>query len=138
MRTFTSVLVILLSIVIAMPRMQAQVQAPVQSPASHTASQSAIDAALQQHVSSAAADRADLLRVLANPEVKAVADKAGLDLRRAATAVASLEGEQLSQVAAQARQVDQALAGGQSRVVLSTTVIIIALLVLILLIVAID
>ena len=76
------VLVILLSIVIAMPRVQAQ--------ASHTASQSAIDAALQAHVSSAAADRADLLRVLANPEVKAVADKAGLDLRRATTAVTSL------------------------------------------------
>lgn len=134
MRTYTSVLVILLSIVITMPRVQAQVQAP----ASHTASQSAIDAALQQHVSSAAADRADLLRVLANPEVKAVADKAGLDLRRATTAVASLDGQELSQLAAQARQVDQALAGGQSRVVLSTTVIIIALLVLILLIVAID
>ena len=103
MRTSTSVLVILLSIVIAMPRVQAQ--------AAHTASQSAIDAALQQHVSSAAADRADLLRVLANPEVKAVADKAGLDLRKATTAVASLEGQQLSQLAAQARQVDQALAG---------------------------
>ena len=130
MRTSTSVLVILLSIVIAMPRVQAQ--------AAHTASQSAIDAALQQHVSSAAADRADLLRVLANPEVKAVADKAGLDLRKATTAVASLEGQQLSQLAAQARQVDQALAGGQSRIVISTTVIIIALLVLILLIVAID
>ena len=130
MRTFTSVLVILLSIVIAMPRLQAQ--------ASHTASQSAIDAALQQHVSSAASERADLLRVLANPEVKAVAGKAGLDLRRATTAVASLEGQQLSQLAAQARQVDEALAGGQSRIVISTTVIIIALLVLILLIVAID
>jgi hypothetical protein len=116
--------------VIAMPRVHAQ--------ASHTASQSAIDAALQQHVSSAAADRADLLRVLANPEVKAVAEKAGLDLRRATTAVASLEGQELSQLAAQARQVDQALAGGQSRIVISTTVIIIALLVLILLIVAID
>jgi hypothetical protein len=134
MRTSTCVLVILLSIVIAMPRVQAQGQAP----ASHTASQSAIDAALQQHVSSTAADRADLLRVLANPEVKAVADKAGLDLRRATTAVASLEGQELSQLAAQARQVDRDLAGGQSRVVLSTTVIIIALLVLILLIVAID
>jgi len=130
MRTYTSVLVILLSIVIAMPRLQAQ--------ASHTASQSAIDAALQQHVSSAASERADLLRVLANPEVKAVADKAGLDLRRATTAVASLEGQQLTQLAAQARQVDEALAGGQSRIVISTTVIIIALLVLILLIVAID
>jgi predicted Zn-dependent protease len=130
MRTFTSVLVILLSIVVAMPRVQAQ--------ASHTASQSAIDAALQEQVSSAAADRADVQRVLANPEVKAAADAAGIDLRRASTAVASLEGEQLSQVAAQARQVDQALAGGQSRIVISTTVIIIALLVLILLIVALD
>jgi hypothetical protein len=130
MRTFTSVLVILLSIVVAMPRVQAQ--------ASHTASQSAIDAALQDHVSSAAAERADVQRVLANPEVKAVADAAGIDLRRASTAVASLEGEQLSQIAAQARQVDQALAGGQSKIVISTTVIIIALLVLILLIVALD
>jgi hypothetical protein len=113
-----------------MPRVQAQ--------ASHTASQSAIDAALQQHVSTTAADRADLLRVLANPEVKAVADKAGLDLRKATTAVVSLEGQELTQLAAQARQVDEALAGGQSRVVISTTVIIIVLLVLILLIVAID
>jgi hypothetical protein len=130
MRTSTSVLVILLSIVIAMSRVQAQT--------SHTASQSAIDAALQEHVSSAAADRADLMRVLANPEVKTVADRTGLDLRRATTAVASLDGPQLAQLAAQARQVDQALAGGQSRVVISTTVIIIALLVLILIIVAVD
>src|SRR5688572_7333464 len=130
MRTSTSVLVILVSLVVAVPRLQAQTP--------HAASQSAIDAALQQHVATASADRADLLRVLSNPEVKAVADKAGLDLRRVTTAVASLEGQELAQMAAQARQVDQALAGGQSRVVLSTTVIIIALLVLILLIVAID
>ena len=130
MRTSTCVLVILLSLVIAMPRVQAQ--------ASHTASQSAIDAALQAQVSSADADRADLLRVLANPDVKAVADKAGLDLRRATTAVTSLQGQELTQLAAQARQVDQALAGGQSKVVISTTMIIIVLLVLILLIVAIN
>lgn len=125
MRTSTSVLVVLLSL-LAMPRIQAQ--------ASHTASQSAIDAALQQHVSTAAADRADLLRVLGNPEVKAVAEKAGLDLRRATTAVASLDGQELTQLAAQARQVDQALAGGQSSITISTTVIIIGLLVLILLV----
>ena len=125
MRTSTSVLVVLLSL-LAMPRIQAQ--------ASHTASQSAIDAALQQHVSTAAADRADLLRVLGNPEVKAVAEKAGLDLRRATTAVASLDGQALTQLAAQARQVDQALAGGQSSITVSTTVIIIGLLVLILLV----
>jgi len=130
MRMSTCVLVILLSLVSATPRVLAQ--------APHTASQSAIDAALQAHVSSADADRADLLRVLANPDVKAVADKAGLDLRRATTAVTSLQGQELTQLAAQARQVDQALAGGQSKVVISTTMIIIILLVLILLIVAID
>ena len=130
MRTSTSVLVVLLSIVIAVPRVYAQ--------APHTATQSAMDAALQQHVATAAADRADLLRVLSTPQVKAVADKAGLDLRRATTAVASLEGQELTQLAAHARQVDQALAGGQSRVVISTTMIIIALLVLILIIVAVD
>ena len=130
MRTSTCVLVILLSLVIAMPRVQAQ--------ASHTASQSAIDAALEAHVVSADADRADLLRVLANPEVKAVADKAGLDLRRATTAVTSLQGQELTQLAAQARQVDQTLAGGQSKVVISTTMLILVLLVLMLLIVAID
>ena len=52
--------------------------------------------------------------------------------------MASLDGQELTRIAAQARQVDQALAGGQSRIVISTTVIIIILLVLILLIVAID
>lgn len=129
MRTSTSVLVVLLAIILAVPRVQAQ---------SHTASQSAIDAALQQHVSTATADRADLLRVLGNPEIKAVADKAGLDLRRATTAVALLDGQELTQLAAQARQVDQALAGGQSRITISTTMIIIALLVIILIIVAVD
>ena len=53
-------------------------------------------------------------------------------------AVGTLEGSQLAEVAAQARQAEQALAGGQSRVVISTTMIIIALLVLILIIVAVD
>ena len=75
---------------------------------------------------------------LDHPEVAAVAGRAGLDLKRAASAVATLDAQQLAQVAAQARQVDEALAGGQSRIVISTTLVIIALLVLILIIVAVD
>jgi hypothetical protein len=130
MRTSTLVLVILLSTLIAVPRAQAQTQ--------HTAPQSAMDAAVQQHVASVASDRDDVLRVLNLPQVKAVAGRAGLDLRKATNAVASLEGENLSAVAAQARQVEQSLAGGQSKIVISTTMIIIALLVLILIIVAVD
>ncbi len=130
MRTSISVLAILMVVITAVPRAQGH--------GSHTAPQTALDAALQQHVSSTAADRETVLRVLEHPEVAAVAGKAGVDLRRAASAVATLDGEQLAQLVAQAQQVDEALAGGQSRVVISTTLIIIVLLVLILIIVAVD
>ena len=130
MRTTVSIVAILLMVLTSMPRVQAQ--------ATHTAPQSAIDAALQQHAAGAAADREAVLRVLGRSEVKDVAEKAGIDLRRATGAVATLDGGELAQVAAQAQQVEQALAGGQSRVVISTTLIIIALLVLILIIVAVD
>jgi hypothetical protein len=97
-----------------------------------------MDAAVQEHVATTASDRDDVLRVLNLPQVKAVAGQAGLDLRKATTAVATLEGQDLSAVAAQARQVERSLAGGQSKIVISTTMIIIALLVLILIIVAVD
>ena len=130
MRTSISVLAILMLVITAVPRAQGH--------SSHAAPQSALDAALQQHTAAADADRQTVLRVLEHPEVAAVADNVGLDLRRAASAIATLDGEQLAQLAAQAQQVDEALAGGQSRVVISTTLIIIALLVLILIIVAVD
>jgi len=97
-----------------------------------------MDAAVQEHVASTASDREDVLRVLNLPQVKAVAGQAGLDLRKATTAVATLDGDDLKAASAQARQVERTLVGGQSKIVLSTTVIIIALLILILLIVAID
>ena len=93
---------------------------------------------LEQHVSGVAADRADVLRVLEHPAVKDVASRAGIDLRRAASAVTTVDAQDLGALAAQARQAEQALAGGQSKVTISTTVIIIGLLVLILLIVALD
>lgn len=130
MRTFVSVVAVLMMVTIAVPRAEAQT--------SHAAPQAALDAVLQQHVTAQAVDREAILRVLDHPEVKAVAERAGLDVRRAATAVATLDGQELAQAAAQAQQVEQALAGGQSRVVISTTLIIIALLVLILIIVAVD
>jgi hypothetical protein len=125
-----SVLAVLFTLVIALPSANAQ--------SAHAAPQSALDAAVQQHVSTAAADREMIQKLLDRDEVKEVAGKAGLDLRRAAGAVATLDGQQLADAAAQARQVEQALAGGQSRITISTTLIIIALLVLILIIVAVD
>src|SRR4030095_12985252 len=96
MRTPVSVLVVLVTVITAVPRVHAQ--------GSHAATQSAIDSALEQHVWGAAPARADVLRVLENPAVKETAARAGIDLRRAASAVATIDSQQLGALAAQARQ----------------------------------
>jgi len=130
MRMIASLLGVVFVVVAVVP--------PVNAQSSHTASMSALESAVQEHVASGAADRESVQRLLARPEVQAIAGEVGIDLWRVESAVGTLEGSQLAEVAAQARQADRALAGGQSRVVISTTMIIIALLVLILIIVAVD
>lgn len=128
MHTLTSIVLVWLLVVVP----------PVYGQTSHAAPATALDAAVQEHVASRAADRDTVLRLLARPEVQAVAGDAGIDLRRVERAVGTLDDSTLTEVAAQARQVEQALAGGQSRVTISTTTIIIVLLLIILIIVAVD
>jgi hypothetical protein len=128
MRMFVMSLAMLFTLVATVSRADAQ--------EIHTASQAALDAALQQHVSTSSADRDTVLEFLEREDVKKVAGKAGLDVRRAASAVATLNGEELASLALQARQVEQSLAGGQSSITISTTLIIIALLIIILIVVA--
>lgn len=130
MRTLASVVLVTFSLLTLVPRVDAQT--------SHAAPQAALDAALQQHAASADADRATVLRLLDRPEVQAIAGDIGLDIRRAQDAVRTLDGQELANLAVQAGQAEQALAGGQSRITISTTLIIMALLVLILIIVAVD
>jgi hypothetical protein len=127
MRTPVSVLSILFCILIGVSAAAAQ--------APHAAPPSAIDQALEQHAAALDDDRAVVQRVLERPDVRALAAKVGVDVRRAQSAVATLQGEQLAQLAGQARQAEQALAGGQGgSITLSYTLIIIGLLVLILLV----
>jgi pyruvate/2-oxoglutarate dehydrogenase complex dihydrolipoamide acyltransferase (E2) component len=126
MRTVVSFIVVLLCSLALTPRADAQ--------SSHAASMAAMDEALQQHPDPADADRALVQRVLEQPAVRALAAELGVDIRRASSAVTTLEGAPLTQLAAQAQQVEQALAGGQGAVTISYTLIIIGLLVLILLI----
>ena len=130
MRLFVSLVAILLMVTAVVPRLQAQTM--------HSAPQAALDAAVQQHIDAAAADRQAVQRVLERSDVKAIAGRAGIDLRRATAAASTLQGDDLARVAAQARQVETSLAGGQSKVTISTTLIIIGLLVLILIIGAVD
>jgi hypothetical protein len=128
MRMLASIVVLMVSLVTVIP--------PAHAQTSHAAPQAALDAAVQDHAATAAADRETVLRLLERPEVRAVAGDLGLDLRRAQSAVLTLDAQQLTELAAQARQAEQGLAGGQSTVTISTTVIIIALLILIIILVA--
>jgi hypothetical protein len=130
MRMIASLLVAVFVVVAVVP--------PVNAQSSHTAPMSALESVVQEHVASGAADLEAVLRLLARPEVQAIAGDVGIDLRRVESAVGTLEGSQLAEVAAQARESEHALAGGQSRISISTTMIIIALLVIILIVVAVD
>ncbi len=58
--------------------------------------------------------RGAILKLLGREEVKALAQRTGLDLRRAQSAVATLEGEELRGLAEQASAADATLAGGQT------------------------
>ena len=129
MRMLASLVVLMVSLGAVIPAVHAQT--------SHAAPQSALDAAVQEHAADAASDRETVARLLQRPEVQAIAGDLGLDLRRAESAVATLDGQQLTELAAQARQAEQALAGGQS-VTISAIWIIIGLLLLILLILAVN
>jgi len=102
----------------------------------HVADRATLDQVIADHVERAVDDREAIRRVLEIERVRQLAEEVGLDLKGAEAAVATLDDAEAGIIAAQARNVTDALAGGQSTVTISTTVIIIALLVLILIIVA--
>jgi len=135
MRSTCSIVATVLSVLIAAPPILASPGGP-QGSAPHVAPERALDAAVEQHVRAANQDRETVRLFLQRGDVRAIAGKYGVDIRRAESAVATMDASELASVAAQARQADRALAGGASTVTISTTTIIIGLLVLILLIVA--
>ena len=106
--------------------------APTAGAQNHVITKSALDKAVRAHVTQEQADRAVILSVLERADVRTVAGKAGLSVEQAQAAVAALQGEDLGQAAAYARQVQNELAGGASTIVISTTTIILVLLIIIL------
>lgn len=104
----------------------------------HIAGQAVLDAAVQERARDTDRDRETVRLFLQRADVRTIAGKYGIDIRRAENAVAAMDAAEAAQVAAQARAADETLAGGQSKVTISTTTIIIGLLVLILLIVALN
>ena len=68
-----------------------------------------------------AADRDAIMSVLQRAEVRDIAARSGLSLETAEAAVSALQGQDLQQAAAQARQVQDNLAGGASTIVSGST-----------------
>lgn len=101
----------------------------------HAASSGTLDDIVLAHAGTLEAERAELRSFLQRPEVREIADAAGIDIATAGTAVASLSAGEIRLLSGQVAQVDAALAGGDS-VVISTTAIILGLLILIIILVA--
>jgi hypothetical protein len=129
MRIVRRSLAVCLAVFLAVPAAQAQ---------THVIGKSALDNAVKQRVSQDQADRDAIRTLLQRSEVRDIAAKAGLSLAKAEAAVSTLHGDDLRELASQARQVQNDLAGGASTVVISTTTIIIVLLIVILIVALAD
>jgi hypothetical protein len=108
---------------------------PAHAQERHAVAPSALAAAVTDHMAARDADRDAIREALARPEVRAVAERTGIDIDRAAASIDSLDSSSLARAAESARQVNQALVGGSS-ITISTTTIIIVLLIIILSLVA--
>jgi len=112
--------------------------APMASAQDHVINKSALDQAVQQRVGQEQADREVIVSLLHRADVREIASKAGLSIEKAEAAANTLQGSDLATAAAQARQVQNDLAGGASTIVISTTTIIIVLLLIILIVAIAD
>lgn len=129
MAVFRRFLAVCLMLIIAAPVARAQ---------QHVVDKSALEQSIKNRVAEQQDDREAIRSLLRRAEVKHIAEKAGLSLARAEAAVSMLEGEELRDLAKQARQAQNDLSGGASTVVISTTTIIIVLLLVILIIAIAD
>jgi hypothetical protein len=95
-------------------------------------------AALAQAVAAQAAtdqqNRDAVLGLLHRAEVREMADRLGLTVTRAESAVSALDSTELARLAAQARVADDQLAGGNQTVVISLTTLLLIIIIVILLV----
>ena len=102
----------------------------------HAVTGEEIDALLADHVRTDREARSQVRAFLQRAEVRRVASDAGLDIRTAESAVASLDDAEARALADRVDRLDETLAGANDAIVISTTTLIIALLVLIIILVA--
>ena len=132
MTTVRRFLAVLLAMVFIVPSARAQGRQ------AHVIERIALDRAIQERVAQEKADRDAIVSLLARSEVRQVAARAGVSLEKVEAAVSTLQGDDLREIASQARHVQDELAGGASTITISTTTIIIVLLIIILIVVIAD
>jgi hypothetical protein len=76
--------------------------------------------------------RSALRTVVANPQVRAVAARLGLDVTRADGAIATMTPAELERAATPVRDLNERLAGGANTVIISTTTLLLILIIVIL------
>ena len=79
-------------------------------------------------------NRKAIATVLDRRDVQAVAKKMGLDVKRAQSAVTTLEGTQLADLAALARDAEHDLAGGDKTIAISVTTLLLLLILIVLIV----
>jgi hypothetical protein len=110
------------------------VSSPVLAQQAHIVDRAAMEQAIAEKANRAAADRELVLRVLDRSEVRELASRMGVSIERAEAAIATLDGTELRELAAQADEVETALAGGQSVIVISVTTLLLLLILIVLLV----
>ncbi len=110
--------------------------APQAGAQNHVISKSALGDAVKARVAQDQADREAIRSLLQRADVREIAKQAGLSVATAEAAVSTLEGDDLHQLASQARQVQNDLAGGATVVITTTTIIIILLLIILIVLIA--
>jgi hypothetical protein len=79
-----------------------------------------------------AANRQVVERVRSRPDVQAAAERLGLDVKQARSAIAQLDSAELAAVAGQAQAVDNDPAGGQRYIVVSVTTLLLIIIIILL------
>ena len=97
---------------------------------------SALEQAVQERVKQEQADREAIASLLRRAEVRQIAAKAGLSIEKAEAAVSTLQGDDLKDLASQARQAENDLAGGATVVITTTTIILILLIIILIVLIA--
>src|SRR6185503_17305798 len=109
---------------------------PLLANAETVVTESELDAAMANRADSDVASREAILNLLGRDEIRGVTGRLGVDLTRVKAAVSTLSRQELQEAAAQAQLADQALAGGDQKIVIGSTVLIIVLLIVIILVAA--